>query len=190
MRLRRYLLVALSCLLLLGLLTTASATGHARTAETPTSVAGTPAPFEGVTFERLADPYVPRASGGSLTLIRVRLDPGAAFPIEPMSTPGLAPTFLLVEEGTISLVIDSPLTVVRALGDGTPATIPRHAERVEAGTETELMAGDAALLPGLVSGVVRNEDAGEATLQLAVAVRYESATAPATFETWEATPAP
>ena len=86
-----------------------------------------------------------------LFLGRVGFEPGAGFDLDPESTLAL----VYVEEGALTFVVEGPITVLRAAGEGTP--FPVETETVAAGEEFVLEAGDSAVFPAGVAGEVRNE---------------------------------
>lgn len=123
---------------------------------------------EGVTFEALgygtAENLPPT---GDILLFRVRLEPGAVFPIDPDPAPGL----VLVEDGGVTITVDGPVTVLRAAGEGTP--FPTETEQVEADEEFTLEAGDSAAVQGGLTGEIVNEADGEAVLLVAIVTQVE-----------------
>ena len=125
---------------------------------------------EGVTFEALgygtAEDLPPT---GDILLFRVRLEPGATFPVEPDPAPGLA----VVEEGSVTVSLDAPVTVLRKAGEGTP--FPTETEQAEADTEVTLDAGDSAVVQGGVAGEIVNGGDEEAVLLLAIVTQVEGA---------------
>lgn len=125
---------------------------------------------EGVSFETLgygtAENLPPT---GDILLFRLRLEPGASFPVDPDPSPGL----VAIEEGSVTTSLDAPIAVLRAAGEGTP--FPVETEQVEAGTEVTLEAGDSAVVQGGVSGEIRNDGDEEAVLLLAIVTQVEGA---------------
>ena len=111
---------------------------------------------EGVSFEALgygtAEALPPAPA--EFVLFRFGLEPGASFDLDP-GDPSLALAY--VEAGALTVRVDAPMTVLRAAGAGTP--FPEETEEVAAGTEFTLEAGDSALFPPHVAGVVRNDGA-------------------------------
>ena len=129
---------------------------------------------EGVLFEPLAI-----TSGvtipGPLDLIAVRLsiESGAGFPLETSDPTG---GMVIVESGTFTVRVDAPWAISRR-GSFTAAiataeatgTFPATDEQIGSGEEVTMGAGDAAYIPGSVSGEIRN-DGNEPAVALAVFV--------------------
>jgi quercetin dioxygenase-like cupin family protein len=152
---RRFpVLVSLVVVMMLGMLAL-----HAQpvaVAQEATPAAGVMEP-EGVTFEPIAIASgLTLPSPADMIAIRFNIDPGAGFPLEASDpTAGM----LIVESGTLMVRVDAPWTVTRggslntaiataeATGTFTPAD-----EQITSGEEVTLGAGDAAYIPGNVSG--------------------------------------
>jgi len=100
-------------------------------------------------------------SPADLFLIRIGLEPGTGFPIEE-SDP--AAGILLVESGTFTVQVNGPVRVTRgaSLGEameGAESTgdLSTAAEAIAAGKAVTLEAGDAAYIPGNITGEIRND---------------------------------
>ena len=117
---------------------------------------------EGISFEMLgygATETLP-ATPAEIAMFRFVFEPGAAFPLGP-NDPSM--TISYVESGTLTfLVNESPVTILRAAGMGTP--FPEEMEDVEAGVEFTLAVGDSVIVTPNVTGEVRNDGSEPATV--------------------------
>jgi hypothetical protein len=125
---------------------------------------------EGVTFVPVGFAEgVTLPSPSDLITVRVTLDPGAVSQfLEDDPTSGL----LIVESGTFTARIDEPWSVsrgaaVQQMMENPTGEEPELMEAIAAGDETTLSAGDEVLLPGSVSGEIRN-DGAEPAVGLAI----------------------
>ena len=141
------------------------------------------ATYEPVTFALSVE--VP--SPADLFLVRIGLEPGTGFPIEE-SDP--AAGILLVESGTFTVHVNGPVSVTRGAGLGeametaqSTGDLSAAAEAIAAGEVVTVEAGDAAYIPGNVTGEIRN-DGQERAVGLAFLVGPPEGIA------GEATPAP
>ena len=143
--------------------------------------------MEGVTFEPVTFATgVDLMSPADLFIARIGLDPGTGFPIEE-SDPSVG--ILLVESGTFTVQVEGPVTVTRGAGmsevmdaefSGDFSTLM---ESIAEGEAVTLEAGDAAYIPGSITGEIRN-DSQERAVGLAFLVT------PPEGMMSEATPAP
>ena len=118
---------------------------------------------EGITFDEILGYGVAEtlpAAPAEIALFRIGFEPGATFPFDP-GDPSVALAF--VESGAITFTVASPITVLRAAGEG--EAFPRETEDMPAGTEFTLHTGDSAVLPPHVEGEARN-DGGDVALVL------------------------
>ena len=121
----------------------------------------------GVTFQMVAfTPDVDVSSPSDLFVFRVGLEPGASLPID--DSPGVGIVF--VESGTLTLQVEGQTSVNRGAGmNAAMATAEASgdmsglSESVAAGEAATLEAGDAAFIPGNISGELRNEGQEPAT---------------------------
>ena len=119
---------------------------------------------EGLAFEALGYgvaetlPEVP----ADLALFRFGLEPGASFQFDP-NDPSVALAY--VESGEATFTVESPITILRAAGAGTP--FPEETEEVAAGTQFTLSAGDSAVFPPNVVGELRNNGTDAVSLLVA-----------------------
>src|SRR5215216_3844264 len=117
---------------------------------------------EGVTFEPLAiTSGLTLPSPADMIAARFTVEPGARFPLEASDPSG---GMLIVESGTFTIRLDTAWAVSRsgsfnaafatavATGTFTPSD-----EQIASGDEVTLSAGDAAYIPGSVSGEIRND---------------------------------
>ena len=139
--------------------------------------------FESVTFATGAD-FIGLTD---LVVIRLALDPGAGFSIEE-DDPSVG--ILLVESGTFTVQVEGSMTVTRGEGMSEAMAaveetgdISTLIESITAGEAVTLEAGDAAYIPGNVTGEIRN-DGQERAVALGFLV------VPPEEMTGEATPAP
>ena len=120
---------------------------------------GTPAPEEefelpeGVSFEALGYGTAAElpAAPADIALFRFGLEPGASFPLEEEASVAL----VYVESGVLTVVMEGPMTVLRAADAGTP--FPMETATFAAGEEFTLEEGDSAIFPPAVAGEVRND---------------------------------
>ena len=109
---------------------------------------------QGVTFEAIgygSAESLP-ATPVSVSVFRLRFEPGAGLSVGE-GDPSLA--LVSVESGALTAVVEAPMTILRAAGEGTP--FPEEAESVPAGEEFTLEEGDSALFPANVAGEVRHD---------------------------------
>jgi plastocyanin len=163
------LIVPLLFAMLFGLVATGlSSAARAQDEATPTAEEDFDLP-EGVSFEALAYGTAENLPAtGDIVLFRIRLEPGAVFPVEPDPAPGL----VVVEEGAVTIAVDSPLTVLRAAKEGTP--FPIETEQAEADTDVDLETGDSTVVQGGASGELRNEGDEEAVLLVAIVTQPDN----------------
>ena len=129
---------------------------------------------EGVIFEPLAiTSGVTLASPADIIAVRLRIEPGAGFPLETSDPTG---GMVIVESGTFTVRVDAPWAITRsgsalaaiATAEATGTYTPTY-EQIGSGEEVTMGAGDAAYVPGSVSGEIRN-DGDEPAVALAVFV--------------------
>ena len=113
--------------------------------------------YEPVTFALGVD--VP--SPADFFVVRIGLEPGTGFPIEE-SDP--AAGILLVESGTFTVQVNGPVSVTRGaeLGEAmetaeSTGDLSAAAESIAEGEAVTLAAGDAAYVPGNLTGEIRND---------------------------------
>lgn len=151
--------------LLLGLLTVGLAPAARAQDEAPPAAGENLELPEGVRFEVMG-----YATGddfplmGDIVLFRIRLDSDVTLSVNSDLVP--ASGLLVVDEGSVTISLDAPVTVLRAAGEGTP--FPMETEVIEAGTEFTLEAGDSTVVPGDPTAELRNDGDEEAVLLLAV----------------------
>ena len=156
----RLFAVPLLFALLLGLVATGlSSPARAQDDATPAAEdEGFPLP-EGISVEFLAYADATGLTGvGEVALFRFVFEPDAAYELDP-NDPSTA--LVVVEEGELSFELDADVTVVRAAEDG---QFPTEFEEVAADEEFTLAVGDSTLVPGGVTGEVRNDGDEEAVL--------------------------
>jgi len=179
---RRFpVLVSLVAVVLLGML--ALHAQPAAVAQEATPAAGAMEP-EGVTFEPIAIASgLTLPSPADMIAVRFSIEPGAGFPVEASDpTSGM----LIVESGAFTIRIDAPWAVSRggslstaiATAEAT-GTFTAPDEQIASGEEVTLGAGDAAYIPGNVSGEIRN-DGAEPAVALGVLVAPTEAMTEAT----------
>jgi hypothetical protein len=143
-------------IMLLGLLGTGRLPGVAW-AQTATPTADGMPP--GISAQPLALGHVAAlpAAPADFLLIRYTLAPGASVLIDP-NDPSL--TLAYIESGTLTVRFDGPLTVARASAMAaltTPGAMGMPAtEHIPAGVTATLQAGDSAIGPPNVGGMLRN----------------------------------
>ncbi len=143
---------------------------------------------EGVTFEPVTFATGADLEGlTDLAVIRLGLEPGAGFPIEE-DDPSVG--ILLVESGTVTVQVEGPVTVTRGAGMSEAMAAAEETgdfstlmEPITAGEAVTLETGDAAYIPGNVTGEIRN-DGQERAVALGFLI------VPPEEMTGEATPAP
>jgi quercetin dioxygenase-like cupin family protein len=116
----------------------------------------------GVTFEPIAIASgLTLPSPADMIAVRFRIEPGAVLPLDASDpTAGM----LIVESGTLTVRIDADwavsrggsLTAAIATAEATGTFTPAD-EQIASGEEVALGAGDAAYIPGSVSGKIRND---------------------------------
>jgi quercetin dioxygenase-like cupin family protein len=119
---------------------------------------------EGLAFEALGygvAETLPEAPV-DLALFRFGLEPGASFQFDP-NDPSVALAY--VESGEATFTVESPITILRAAGAGTP--FPEETEEVAAGMPFTLSAGDSAVFPPNVVGELGNNGTDAVTLLVA-----------------------
>ena len=118
--------------------------------------------MEGDTYEPVSFALgVDVPSPADLFVVRIGLAPGTGFPIEE-SDPSAG--LLLVESGTFTVQMDGPVSVTRGAGLGeamesaeSAGDLGTAAEAIAAGEAVTLEAGDAAYVPGNITGEIRND---------------------------------
>lgn len=117
---------------------------------------------EGLTYEPVAFVLgVELPSPADLFVARIGIEPGAGFEIDENDpSTGLC----LVEEGTVTIRADAPMTVTRGatLGEAMMAAeesgdMSGAFEAIPAGEEVTLEVGDAGHIPASVNGEIRND---------------------------------
>jgi hypothetical protein len=156
-------------------------------AQEATPAAGEMEP-EGITFEPVGFAIGATViSPADLIVVRLGLEPGTGFPLE-ASDPSSG--ILVVESGTFTVNADAEVTVTRGAQLGAAVATAEATgdfsgamEAVPAGEVVTLEAGDAAFVPGSITGEIRN-DGEERAVGLAFLI------APSEGMMAEATPAP
>ena len=129
---------------------------------------------EGVTFEPIAiTSGLTLPSPADMIAARFRIEPGATLPLEASDPTG---GMLIVESGTFTVRVDTPWAISRsgslassiATAEAS-GTFTSPDEQIASGDEATLDAGDAAYIPGSISGEIRN-DGTEAAVGLVVLV--------------------
>lgn len=113
----------------------------------------------------------------SIQLFRIIIEPGSSIALPEYPSTALAS----IESGTVTLRIDTPITVLRVPEDAAPHD---DLDQVPANEEVTLEEGDSALFPPNVTGEVRN-DGEEATSILVAnifAVENDESDRPAPIE--------
>jgi quercetin dioxygenase-like cupin family protein len=122
---------------------------------------------EGITFDPLGvAPGVIAPAPTDLVLVRIGFEPGAVLPSDPSDLDG---AMAIVESGTLTLRLETPLIVSRA-GSFAAAIATAEAtgefttggEAVASGEEITLAPGDVVYVPGGVGGEIRNDGAERA----------------------------
>jgi quercetin dioxygenase-like cupin family protein len=173
--------IAVTLLGLVGL----GAQSHVVAQESTPAVEGMP---PGIGFEDLAFVTgIDVPSPADLSVSRITLEPGAGFPLEESDPTG---GMLVVESGTFTVTASAEMSVSRGAAlDSAMATAMAggayapELETVAVGEEATLEAGDAAWVPGGISGEIRN-DGSETAVGLAFLISPKGAMM------GEATPAP
>lgn len=103
----------------------------------------------GVTVEEVALARIEEMppAPAALRVVRYRLEPGAALVTDPAEE---TIAVLYVEQGTLTIAIDDPVTVSEGGSAGTPVA------EIAAGTAIELGPGQAIALPPAVTGEIQN----------------------------------
>ena len=161
---RRFaLLLSVVAVLLLGITSLGGQLTTRAQEATPSSNMGE----EGVTLEPAAfAPGIDLASPSDLIVERMGLEPGAVHAVVPDVRQGI----LLVDSGTFTIQVEGPMMVTRGAGLGEAMATAEASgdvsglmEYMPAGQVVTLDAGDAAYIPGNVSGEIRNEGRERAT---------------------------
>jgi quercetin dioxygenase-like cupin family protein len=122
---------------------------------------------EGVTFEPIAiTSGVTMPSPADMIAARFTVDPGAMLPLEASDPTG---AMLIVESGTLTIRLDTAWAVSRsgslsaafATAEATGTFTPSD-EQIASGDEATLSTGDAAYIPGSITGEIRNDGDGPA----------------------------
>jgi quercetin dioxygenase-like cupin family protein len=162
---RRFgVLVSVIAVMLLGMLAL-----HAQpvaTAQEASPAAGGMEP-EGVTFEPIAlSSGLALPSPADMIAAHFRIQPGAALPLEASDPSG---GMLIVESGTFTVRVDTPWAISRSGSFASSiataeasGTFTSQDEQIASGDEATMGAGDAAYIPGSVSGEIRNDGSEEA----------------------------
>jgi quercetin dioxygenase-like cupin family protein len=169
---RRFpVLVSVVALMLLGILALHAQPVAIAQEATPPGEAMEP---EGVTFEPIAIASgLTLPSPADIIAVRFRIEPGAVLPLEASDPTG---GMLIVESGTFTIRLDTAWAISRS-GSLTAAFATAEAsgtytpsdEQNASGDEATLGAGDAAYIPGSITGEIRN-DGPEPAATLAVLV--------------------
>jgi quercetin dioxygenase-like cupin family protein len=100
-------------------------------------------------------------SPADLFVVRIGLEPGTGFPIEE-SDPSAG--ILLVESGTFTVQVNGPVSVTRGAtldeamqSAESTGDLAAAAESIAEGEAVTLEAGDAAYVPGNITGEIRND---------------------------------
>jgi quercetin dioxygenase-like cupin family protein len=124
-----------------------------------------------VIFEPLAiTSGVTLASPADIIAVRLSIEPGAGLPLETSDPTG---GMVIVESGTFTVRVDAPWAITRA-GSALAAIATAEAtgaytspeEQISSGEEVTMGAGDAAYIPGSVSGEIRNDGDEPAIAQI------------------------
>jgi quercetin dioxygenase-like cupin family protein len=154
-------LVRLVVVVLVGLLAPFALHGYPVAVAQDATPAGEEMALEGITFESVTfAPGLVFPSQGDMFVARATLEAGAAVPIEE-SDPTFG--FLLVESGTLTVQVDTPMSVTRS-GELDAAMATAEAsgdfsgmlESIAEGQAVTLEAGDAAYIPANSAGEIRN----------------------------------
>jgi quercetin dioxygenase-like cupin family protein len=122
---------------------------------------------EGVTFEPIAiSSGLTLPNPAEMIAARFRIQPGAALPLDANDPSG---GMLIVESGTFTVRVDTPWAISRSGSFASSiataeasGTFTSQDEQVASGDEASMGAGDAAYIPGSVSGEIRNDGDQEA----------------------------
>jgi len=139
---------------------------------------------EGVTFEPIAiTSGLTLPSPADMIAARFSVEPGAMFPLEASDPSG---GMLIVESGTFTIRLDTAWAISRsgslnaAIGTAVATgTFTPSDEQIASGDEATMDAGDAAYVPGSISGEIRN-DGTEPAVGLVVLVGPSEAMSEAT----------
>ena len=139
---------------------------------------------EGVTFEPIAiTSGLTLPSPADIIAARFSVEPGAMFPLEASDPSG---GMLIVESGTFTIRLDTAWAISRsgslnaAIGTAVATgTFTPSDEQIASGDEATMDAGDAAYIPGSISGEIRN-DGTEPAVGLVVLVGPSEAMSEAT----------
>ena len=139
---------------------------------------------EGVTFEPIAiTSGLTLPSPADMIAARFSVEPGAMFPLEASDPSG---GMLIVESGTFTIRLDTAWAISRsgslnaAIGTAVATgTFTPSDEQIASGDEATMDAGDAAYIPGSISGEIRN-DGSEPAVGLVVLVGPSEAMSGAT----------
>lgn len=106
-------------------------------------------PGTGVTVEEVAFAGIEEmpAAPALLRVVRYQFEPGASLVTDPAQQ---TIAVLYVEQGTLTIQLDDPVSVTGGENEGTPVA------EIAAGTEIELGPGRAIALPPAVSGEIQN----------------------------------
>ena len=156
-------LALLTVLLLLGL-TSTSPSRHSTLAQEATPEDDEFALPEGISFEFIAFGELPAEMEpqAELSMYRISFEPGTGFP---PSAADPTTSLVFVERGALTITLDVPVQVLRAIGEGTP--FPELAEEIPAGTEFMLNLGDSILVPSGSTGEVMNNGTETAIVLIA-----------------------
>jgi quercetin dioxygenase-like cupin family protein len=117
---------------------------------------------EGVRFEPIAiTAGVTLPSPADIIAARFHIEPGASLPLEASDPTG---GMLIVESGTLTIQLDTTWAIARsgslnaAIGTAeATGTFTSSDEQVASGDEATLNTGDAAYIPGSITGEIRND---------------------------------
>jgi quercetin dioxygenase-like cupin family protein len=117
---------------------------------------------EGVRFEPIAiTAGVALPSPADIIAARFHIEPGASLPLEASDPTG---GMLIVESGTLTIQLDTTWAISRsgslnaAIGTAeATGTFTSSDEQVARGDEATLNTGDAAYIPGSITGEIRND---------------------------------
>jgi len=165
---RRHVVLAIVCV---AVVVTLSASRTQVNAQESTPIAETGS--EGVTFEVAAFGPVPAypQEPAEIGLFRLRFAPSSRL-VVPADDPGMAIHY--VDVGTMAIRFSAPVVIIR--GGAEDAEEAPDQERVSAGTEFTLEAGDSFVAPSPSGGEFRNDGTEEAVVLIAVVVPVPAAT--------------